>query len=122
MTTGSAAHNALGKPLTMRHFRHIQNTKDCVGFTGNFLATISRAADNSRRGQAPDGTAHQRFVARWRGVWREPFRPEWTCDVGETRLTRQRVEWERFTGPCNRKCDSVVSSKGVLHSSRSGVV
>src|SRR2546430_10425467 len=41
MMTESPAHKALGKkPLTIRH---IKNTKACGCFTGNLLATISRA-------------------------------------------------------------------------------
>src|ERR1700730_1836709 len=44
MMTGSPAHKALGKKqVTIRHCRPIQNTKDCRCFTGNLLATISRA-------------------------------------------------------------------------------
>src|ERR1700730_17087230 len=41
--SGFPALNAFGKPLTIRHCRHIQNTRDCGCLTGNLLATISRA-------------------------------------------------------------------------------
>src|SRR5207248_2511697 len=82
---------------------------------------FSCEAEGSRRGQAPNGTARRRFVARWRGVWREPYERsmEWTCDLRELWVTRQRVERGRVTGACNRKILS--AGTGVLHSSRSGV-
>src|SRR5438094_1979241 len=44
---------------------------------------------------------------------------EWTCDLRELWVTRQRVERGRVTGACNRKILS--ADAGVLHSSRSGV-
>ena len=44
MMTGSPAHRLLGqKQLTIRQGTHIRSAKDCGCFTGNLLATISRA-------------------------------------------------------------------------------
>ena len=44
MMTASSAHRPLGqKQLTIRQGRHIRTAKDCGCFTGNLLATISRA-------------------------------------------------------------------------------
>src|SRR3989441_8603579 len=44
---------------------------------------------------------------------------EWTCNLREMWVTRQRIERGRVTGPGNRKILWV--DRGVLHSSRSGV-
>ena len=46
---------------------------------------------------------------------------EWTCDVRETRLTRQRVEQRWATRRVTGKSDHLRLGKGVLHSSRLGV-
>src|SRR6266853_4335167 len=120
MTTVSPAKTMPGKnrkETTIRHLACIQNENCCPQFTEDLLATTWRARQENPvresghlNEKSPNGG---RFVARCRGVWREPYRPsmEWTCDVRETWLTRQRIERGRFTGPCNRKIRSPASGR-----------
>src|SRR6476660_3618606 len=108
----------------IRHCRDSQNNKDCGCFTGNLLATISRARRKvPAMDVSPTGQLGRRSVARWRGVWRELYglSMEWTCYLPDTRLTGQRIDWGRVTRPCNRKTRANGGGTGVLPSSRPGV-
>src|SRR5205807_9102623 len=100
MMTESPAHKALGKkPLTIRH---IKNTKACGCFTGNLLATVSRA----RRKVSAVG---KRRLVRLGGA---------SSHVGAEAGTGARnlqwneaVTWERGGYPCNVLIAGVVPER-----------